>query len=115
MLALDVQKVTARSGEESKLEFTSGAAISDATTQSKTAPYWEKVGTEWVYKKKMFVDDLGRAMIDRVSLSIGKNLRKPFHRPGFDSMSLLKFYNLFRLMRENHRWIRDRGPHRYED
>lgn len=72
MLAFDIQKVAARIGEESKLEFIGGAALTDNTTQSKTSPYWEKVGNEFVYKKKMFVDDLGRAMIDRVSLSIGE-------------------------------------------
>lgn len=71
MLAFDIQKVTARSTEESKLHFSTGGAVADATVQSKTSPYWEKVGTEWVYKKKMFVDDLARAVIDRVSLTIG--------------------------------------------
>lgn len=75
MLAFDIDRVTARPGEETKIEITTANPLTDATVQAKLSPYWEKIGTgptaEYVYKNKLFVDDLARAMIDRVVLSIG--------------------------------------------
>lgn len=77
MLAFDVQAVTARPGEESKINYADDAQlpIADPSIQSRTSPYWKNIGTSqspvYAYKKKMFVDDLARAVIDRVTLSIG--------------------------------------------
>lgn len=61
MLAFDVERVRA----------INTAQVSTGTDADENHPLWEKSGDEYFYKNKLFVDDLGRAMIDRVVLSIG--------------------------------------------
>lgn len=71
MLAFDVERVraVADTANLNKIRYTGGPA--PTATQSRIHPHFELVDGEYVYKKKLFVDDLGRAMIDRVTLSIG--------------------------------------------
>lgn len=72
MLAFQIDQVVARADQLANIFFSDNGALANAAIQSKTSPYWSlNSAGQYVYNKKMFVDDLARAMIDRVVLTIG--------------------------------------------